>query len=148
MDPVLLCGCIYVWGAEGTHPGAYIDQWNLTIWYCNPWKYYLEAFCSFPSCKFLFSLSKYGDRCAFSILDLSTFLLFLYFYFILGPLKRTSSWSFDEKLLIQSLYKVFCYTNSICLGIKFLPYFVKYKVKIKCKHYFFFWGRRLQAIAY
>lgn len=31
------------------------------------------------------------------------------FFFSKAPLKRTSSWSVDEKLLIQSLYKVVCY---------------------------------------
>ncbi|KAG2278498.1 hypothetical protein Bca52824_061053, partial [Brassica carinata] len=31
--------------------------------------------------------------------------------FLTAPLKRTSSWSFDEKLLIQSLYKVLTYVS-------------------------------------
>lgn len=31
----------------------------------------------------------------------------LIFFFSVAPLKRTSSWSFDEKLVVQSLYKVF-----------------------------------------
>lgn len=34
------------------------------------------------------------------------YFVFFYFFNFLAPLKRTSSWSFDEKLLIQSLYKV------------------------------------------
>ncbi|KAB1215393.1 ATPase family AAA domain-containing protein 1-A [Morella rubra] len=39
----------------------------------------------------------------------------------LAPLKRTSSWSFDEKLLIQSLYKVLVYvskTNPVVLYLR------------------------------
>ncbi|GMY30439.1 nuclear valosin-containing protein-like [Fagus crenata] len=31
-----------------------------------------------------------------------------------APLKRTSSWSFDEKLLIQSLYKVLAFVSKTC----------------------------------
>ncbi|XP_038687274.1 katanin p60 ATPase-containing subunit A1 isoform X2 [Tripterygium wilfordii] len=37
-----------------------------------------------------------------------------------APLKRTSSWSFDEKLLIQSLYKVLVYISKTCPIVLYL----------------------------
>ncbi|KAE8055422.1 hypothetical protein FH972_012262 [Carpinus fangiana] len=44
-----------------------------------------------------------------------------------APLKRTSSWSFDEKLLIQSLYKVLVFvskTTPIVLYLRDIDYFL------------------------
>ncbi|KAI4302935.1 hypothetical protein MLD38_038623 [Melastoma candidum] len=37
-----------------------------------------------------------------------------------APLKRTSSWSFDEKLLIQSLYKVLVFISKTCPIVLYL----------------------------